>query len=258
MSRAYSGKTMRVVRNAYTEYYDAHPGELKKFPEQLSIAYGNGAMHLGGDSFSEGVDVDQECYPAGQGVGGDHRARAGRRARDRGSWPRRRRRSTASPPCAERRPQAPGVATGSRPGKDGDVATGPAPPRPGWRSSPAPITGSARRRPRRSPPAISPCCAPSIRNERHGRPRRSLAPRGLSGHAHGACRLRRRVDPGSWRPSRRASRQTSPTPPTCRHSSTPQRARSVPCRSSSTTRRRGSPTPSSPPPPTASGAPRRT
>ena len=27
-------------------------------------------MHLGGDSFSDGVDVDKECYPAGQGVGG--------------------------------------------------------------------------------------------------------------------------------------------------------------------------------------------
>ena len=26
-------------------------------------------MHLGGDSFSDGVDVDRECYPAGQGVG---------------------------------------------------------------------------------------------------------------------------------------------------------------------------------------------
>ena len=26
-------------------------------------------MHLGGDSFTEGVDVDRECYPAGQGVG---------------------------------------------------------------------------------------------------------------------------------------------------------------------------------------------
>jgi len=27
-------------------------------------------MHLGGDSFTDGVDVDKECYPAGQGVGG--------------------------------------------------------------------------------------------------------------------------------------------------------------------------------------------
>ena len=33
------------------------------------MSYGDGAMHLGGDSFSEGVDVDRECYPAGQGVG---------------------------------------------------------------------------------------------------------------------------------------------------------------------------------------------
>ncbi len=69
VSRAYSGKTMRVVRNAYTDYYDAHPDELKKFPEQLAVSYGNGAMHLGGDSFADGVDVDKECYPAGQGVG---------------------------------------------------------------------------------------------------------------------------------------------------------------------------------------------
>ena len=70
VSRAYSGKTMRVVRNTYTDYFDAHPEELKKFPEQLSVSYGSGTMHLGGDSFTDGVDVDKECYPAGQGVGG--------------------------------------------------------------------------------------------------------------------------------------------------------------------------------------------
>jgi enoyl-[acyl-carrier protein] reductase II len=69
VSRAYSGKTMRVVRNDYTDYYAAHPEELKKFPEQLAQAYGAGVMHLGGDSFTDGVDIDQECYPAGQGVG---------------------------------------------------------------------------------------------------------------------------------------------------------------------------------------------
>ncbi len=70
VSRAYSGKTMRVVRNQYTDHYDSHPEELKKFPEQLGVAYRGGAMHLGGDSFTDGVDVDKECYPAGQGVGG--------------------------------------------------------------------------------------------------------------------------------------------------------------------------------------------
>ena len=69
VSRAYSGKTMRVVRNGYTDHYDAIPKNCSKFPEQLGISYADGAMHLGGDSFSEGVDVDRECYPAGQGVG---------------------------------------------------------------------------------------------------------------------------------------------------------------------------------------------
>ena len=70
VSRAYSGKTMRVVRNElHRATTTAHPEELKKFPEQLGVSYGAGAMHLGGDSFSEGVDVDKECYPAGQGVG---------------------------------------------------------------------------------------------------------------------------------------------------------------------------------------------
>jgi enoyl-[acyl-carrier protein] reductase II len=69
VSRAYSGKTMRVIRNGYTDHFDAHPEELKKFPEQLSVSYGGGTMHLGGDSFTDGVDVERECYPAGQGVG---------------------------------------------------------------------------------------------------------------------------------------------------------------------------------------------
>ena len=69
VSRAYSGKTMRVVRNEFTDYYETHPEELKKFPEQLAVAYGGGTMHLGGDSLTEGVDVDRECYPAGQGIG---------------------------------------------------------------------------------------------------------------------------------------------------------------------------------------------
>jgi enoyl-[acyl-carrier protein] reductase II len=70
VSRAYSGKTMRVVRNSYTDYFDAHPDELKKFPEQMGVSFSAGTLHLGGDSLTEGVDTDRECYPAGQGVGG--------------------------------------------------------------------------------------------------------------------------------------------------------------------------------------------
>jgi enoyl-[acyl-carrier protein] reductase II len=69
VSRAYSGKTMRVLRNRLTDHFEAHPDELRSFPEQLGIAYNAGYMHLGGDALTGGVDVDQECYPAGQGVG---------------------------------------------------------------------------------------------------------------------------------------------------------------------------------------------
>jgi enoyl-[acyl-carrier protein] reductase II len=69
VSRAYSGKTMRVVRNAYTDYYDAHPDELASFPEQLGRAIADGALHLGGDDTATGVDPARECYPAGQGMG---------------------------------------------------------------------------------------------------------------------------------------------------------------------------------------------
>jgi enoyl-[acyl-carrier protein] reductase II len=70
VTRAYSGKTMRVLRNAYTDHFDAHPEEIGRFPEQLGRSYEAGALHLGGDEHAEGVDPERECYPAGQGVGG--------------------------------------------------------------------------------------------------------------------------------------------------------------------------------------------
>ena len=68
ISRAYSGKPMRVVRNDYTAYFDAHPDELQPFPHQLLRSSGEGAFHLGGDA-SVAVDPSKECYPAGQGAG---------------------------------------------------------------------------------------------------------------------------------------------------------------------------------------------
>ena len=35
VSRAFTGKTLRAVRNKTTQYYDDHPEELRPFPEQL-------------------------------------------------------------------------------------------------------------------------------------------------------------------------------------------------------------------------------
>ena len=69
VSRAYSGKTMRVLRNETTERYEADPSLLKKFPEQLLVSQNEGTFHLGGDESTEGVDPLREAYPAGQGVG---------------------------------------------------------------------------------------------------------------------------------------------------------------------------------------------
>jgi enoyl-[acyl-carrier protein] reductase II len=69
ISRAFSGKPMRVVRNETTKHYEQHPEELKPFPEQLVVASSGGFLHLPQGDDADGVDPDRECYPAGQGVG---------------------------------------------------------------------------------------------------------------------------------------------------------------------------------------------
>lgn len=72
ISRAYTGKTCRVVRNSWTSYYDQHPEEVERFPAQLTKATREGANHLGADEHAIGVDPDREFWPAGQGAGGIH------------------------------------------------------------------------------------------------------------------------------------------------------------------------------------------
>ena len=69
VSRAYSGKTMRVIRNSKTDCYESDPTLLKKFPDQLEVSFADGSFHLGGDETTADVDPDIECYPAGQAVG---------------------------------------------------------------------------------------------------------------------------------------------------------------------------------------------
>ena len=71
ISRAFTGKTLRAVRNSYTDYWEKNPGELQPFPMQVMRSMQDQAMHLGGDETFE-IDPDKECYPAGQGVGGIH------------------------------------------------------------------------------------------------------------------------------------------------------------------------------------------
>ncbi|MFZ9776138.1 MAG: NAD(P)H-dependent flavin oxidoreductase, partial [Ilumatobacteraceae bacterium] len=68
ISRAYTGKTCRVVANDWTRHYDKNPADLKPFPQQAVASMQAGVNHLG---FPTGTDVDvsREFYPAGQGVG---------------------------------------------------------------------------------------------------------------------------------------------------------------------------------------------
>ena len=70
VSRAYSGKTRRVLRNRYTADWETRTDELQRFPMQAVRSMQEGAFHLGGDESTEGVDPEIECYPAGQSVGG--------------------------------------------------------------------------------------------------------------------------------------------------------------------------------------------
>jgi enoyl-[acyl-carrier protein] reductase II len=70
ISRAFSGKTMRVIKNDTTDRYEADPTLLQGFPDQLTTSYREGTFHLGGDETTVGIDPRREGYPAGQVVGG--------------------------------------------------------------------------------------------------------------------------------------------------------------------------------------------
>lgn len=68
VSRAYTGKTCRVVRTEWTQHFEEHPEELKKFPEQVGVSMNAGANHMGAPPEVD-VDPNREFMPAGQGVG---------------------------------------------------------------------------------------------------------------------------------------------------------------------------------------------
>lgn len=68
VTRAYTGKTLRALRNRWTDHYEEHPEELLAFPAQAARSVQEGTFHLGGDEATD-VDPEHECYPAGQGVG---------------------------------------------------------------------------------------------------------------------------------------------------------------------------------------------
>jgi enoyl-[acyl-carrier protein] reductase II len=70
VTRAYTGKTCRVLRTTYAEDFERAGQPPEPFPGQVVRSMSDGANHLGGDETTEGVDPDREFMPAGQVVGG--------------------------------------------------------------------------------------------------------------------------------------------------------------------------------------------
>jgi enoyl-[acyl-carrier protein] reductase II len=68
VTRCYSGKPMRVLRNAYVEDWERRAGEIKKFPEQMAISAREDVLTALRGAESE-VDPTRDCMPCGQGAG---------------------------------------------------------------------------------------------------------------------------------------------------------------------------------------------
>lgn len=69
ITRAYTGKTCRVLRNSYVAEFESSGAVAEPFPGQVIKTWEAGINHLGGDEFTTGVDPDKEFMPAGQGTG---------------------------------------------------------------------------------------------------------------------------------------------------------------------------------------------
>ena len=69
VTRAYTGKTCRVINTDYADSFERSGAKPEPFPAQFLKSLGDGANHLGGDETTAGVDPDKEFMPAGQAVG---------------------------------------------------------------------------------------------------------------------------------------------------------------------------------------------
>ena len=66
ITRSYSGKPMRVIRNSWTDEWERRPQDIKPFPEQMRIS-AREMLLLGGPG--DEMDEARACMPCGQGAG---------------------------------------------------------------------------------------------------------------------------------------------------------------------------------------------
>lgn len=70
-TRCYSGKPMRVRKNAWVDDWESRPGDIQPFPMQAIQSTQAGVMGgIGGQI--EGLDPDKSCFAMGQSAGGVH------------------------------------------------------------------------------------------------------------------------------------------------------------------------------------------
>jgi len=68
-TRSYSGKPMRVKKNAYVADWESRPEEIQPFPQQAILSSRAGVMGgIGGQV--EGLDPDRSAFAMGQSAGG--------------------------------------------------------------------------------------------------------------------------------------------------------------------------------------------
>ncbi len=69
VTRCYSGKTMRVIRNRYVEDWEHRAEEIQSFPQQMAVSARNDVFKMIQPELTEDVDPDRDCMPCGQGAG---------------------------------------------------------------------------------------------------------------------------------------------------------------------------------------------
>lgn len=69
VTRCFTGKTLRAVKNSYTTEWEGRQDQIQPFPIQAMVSAQAGA-NLTLMGVTEGIDADRSCLAAGQGVGG--------------------------------------------------------------------------------------------------------------------------------------------------------------------------------------------
>ena len=68
-TRSYSGKPMRVKKNAWVDDWEKRPQDIQPFPQQAMLSSRSGAMGgIGGQT--ENLDIDKSAFAMGQSAGG--------------------------------------------------------------------------------------------------------------------------------------------------------------------------------------------